>query len=669
MEKMYLDRQTTDGTQLTIAQLAEICPATITEVADPKTGHICRKVNFDMLRLMLGDLAVENPHEVYDLTWVGKTEAARNAAKSITKTLRPCESESVDWKNTQNLYIEGENLEVLKLLQNSYDRSVKMIYIDPPYNTGKDRIYGDDFSQTQDEYDETSKAKDELGNRFRVNTDSDGRFHSKWCCMMYERLLACRSMLTDDGVIFISIDDQEVTNLKKICDEVFGESNFIAQMIWQQGKKSSGNLMGVNHEYVVIYAKNENTLDNPSNAWLKKKEGLDKIYSKYTDLKRKYGNNISRIQAEIRNFFSSLPENDPAYDSKHYNYVDERGLFFADNSCAPDRPETRCHKPLIHPITGKPTAVPSTGWRWKEDTLDRMVADGRIYFGEDENVVPKVKKYLTEMEYEMPCTVFYKDGRGASNRLSALFDGQKIFKFPKDEVVIKDFITFVTSQNKDSIVLDFFSGSATTAHAVMQLNAEDGGYRKFIMVQLPENTDTPEMREAYKAGYKNICEIGKERIRRAGSKIKEQYPEVDTGFRVLKVDETNYKQVAFTPNEFSQGMIEGLIDNIKDDRNDLDLLFECMLRWGVKLSEPISKSIVDNCSILNVNDGDLVACLDRQGKITEQVIDAIAQMHPLRVVLLDVAFNEASQKMNIFEQFKQRLGWQDNDVAQKIRVI
>ena len=398
-----------------------------------------------------------------------------------------------------------------------------------------------------------------------------------------------------------------------------------------------------------------------------------------------YGSqDVENIEKGLTAFYKSLPNDDPVKGQSHYKKFDPcLGIYHPDNISQGTGQGGRFT--ILHPVTGKPCKCPSGGWRFSESKLPELLANNRIAFGKDETTVPCLKRYLKETEFEVFASVFYKDGRGASQRLDSLF-GKHVFDYPKDEEIIKNFISLVTSYDEStSLVLDFFSGSATTAHAVMQLNTEDGGHRKFIMVQLPENLDenlSKVSRAKAKETIRNsiefldevgkphyLTEIAKERIRRAGSKIKAKHPEVDTGFRVLKVDETNYKQVAFTPNEFTQGMIEGLIDNIKDDRNDLDLLFECMLRWGVKLSEPISKSIVDNCSILNVNDGDLVACLDRQGKITEQVIDAIVEMHPLRVVLLDVAFNEASQKMNIFEQFKQHLGWQDNDVAQKIRVI
>lgn len=524
-----------------------------------------------------------------------------------------------------------------------------MIYIDPPYNTGNDFVYNDDFAESADEYLANSGQFDEEGNRLVQNTESNGRYHTDWLNMMYTRLKMARDLLRDDGVIFISIDDNEIENLRKICEEIFGNRNFVAQMTWQLGKKSSGNLVVVNHEYVLVFAKNKNVIDCPEFAWKQKKEGLDKIYNKYEQLKKQYGNDNKTIQQKIRQFFNELPENDPALNSKHYNFVDDRGLFFADNSCAPDRPETRCHKPLIHPVTGKETAVPSLGWRWKEETLDKLVSENRIYFGEDETTVPKVKKYLKEMEYELPSTVFYKDGRGASKRLEKLLSS-KCFDFPKDETVIYGFINMITNATEsDDIILDFFSGSATTAHAVMQLNAEDGGNRKFIMVQLPEETD--EKSEAYKAGYKNICEIGKERIRRAGAKIKEESPmttaDLDTGFRVLKLDSTNMKDVYYNPADYELSLFESLSDNIKEDRTPEDLLFQVMLDLGVVLSSKIEESIIGGKKVFNVADGFLYACFD--DNVTEDVITEIAKKNPYYFVMRDSSMANDSVATN-FEQ-------------------
>lgn len=667
MELKKMDLTSASGSQLNLEALYQIMPSAFTEVRDDKTGEIAHKINFNTLRELLGDNAYEGADEEYGFKWVGKNAARREAARPINKTLRPCPEESVDWENTQNLYIEGDNLEVLKLLQKSYLGKVKMIYIDPPYNTGNDFVYVDNFDRSNFEENLANGNVDEFNNCYRKNSDSNARFHSDWCSMIYERLLISRSLLSEDGVIFISIDDNEVENLRKLCDDVFGERNFVAQMIWQQGKKSSGNLMNVNHEYVIVYVKNRLISDTSESSWKQRKEGLDKIYSQYETLKKMYGSDCAKIQTEIRKFFVSLPENDPAYNSKHYNFVDEKGLFFADNSCAPDKPESRCHKPLIHPITKKATAVPSLGWRWKEETLDRMVEEDRIYFGTDEKQVPKVKKYLKEMEYELPSTVFYKDGRGASKRLEVLF-GKKIFDFPKDENVIKSFVNMVTS-NDNSIILDFFSGSATTAHAVMQLNADDGGNRKFIMVQLPEKTE--EKSEAYKAGYKNICEIGKERIRRAGKKIKEEAgleaQNLDTGFRVFKCEDSFMNNVYFSPNDLSQADLFSQVSNIKDGTTDLSLLFGCMLDWGVQLSLPLSNFEVSGKTIYNVNDGDLVACFAED--VNKEVITAIAEFMPLRVVFRDSCFSDAPLKMNLFELFKQKCGWSEEVVKNRVHVI
>lgn len=631
-----------------IEKIGKLFPNCITERKNEK-GEVEYAVDFDMLKQELSSVVVEGNEERYQFTWPDKKKSILLANAPIAKTLRPCREESVDFDNTENLYIEGDNLDVLKLLQETYLGKIKMIYIDPPYNTGNDFVYNDDFAESADEYLANSGQFDEEGNRLVQNTESNGRYHTDWLNMMYTRLKMARDLLRDDGVIFISIDDNEIENLRKICEEIFGNRNFVAQMTWQLGKKSSGNLVVVNHEYVLVFAKNKNVIDCPEFAWKQKKEGLDKIYNKYEQLKKQYGNDNKTIQQKIRQFFNELPENDPALNSKHYNFVDDRGLFFADNSCAPDRPETRCHKPLIHPVTGKETAVPSLGWRWKEETLDKLVSENRIYFGEDETTVPKVKKYLKEMEYELPSTVFYKDGRGASKRLEKLLSS-KCFDFPKDETVIYGFINMITNATEsDDIILDFFSGSATTAHAVMQLNAEDGGNRKFIMVQLPEETD--EKSEAYKAGYKNICEIGKERIRRAGAKIKEESPmttaDLDTGFRVLKLDSTNMKDVYYNPADYELSLFESLSDNIKEDRTPEDLLFQVMLDLGVVLSSKIEESIIGGKKVFNVADGFLYACFD--DNVTEDVITEIAKKNPYYFVMRDSSMANDSVATN-FEQ-------------------
>ena len=631
-----------------VKKIKELFPNCATETKDKK-GEITLKIDFETLKQELSNDIIGENQEKYEFTWPGKNESILLANRPTDKILCPCKDESVNWDKTQNLYIEGDNLDVLKILRRDYLNKIKMIYIDPPYNTGKDFVYNDDFAESYSDFAESCKVYDEDGNlQFdpKANGESNGRFHTDWLNMIYPRLKIAKDLLTEDGAILISIDDNEVENLRKVCDEIFGVQNFVAQMIWQQGKKSSGNLMVVNHEYVIVYVKNHTISDTNENSWKQRKEGLDKIYNQYEALKRIYGNDHSKIQVEIRKFFASLPENDPAYNSKHYNYVDEKGLFFADNSCAPDRPESRCHKPLIHPITKKETAVPSLGWRWKEETLDKLVEEGRIYFGSDETSVPKVKKYLKEMEYELPSTVFYKDGRGASKRLESLLDG-KLFDFPKDENVIESFVNMITSNDDSTTILDFFSGSATTAHAAMKLNAEDGGNRKFIMVQLPEKTD--EKSEAYKAGYKNICEIGKERIRRAGKKIKEETgisaQNLDTGFRVLKLDSSNMEDVYYTPQEFE---LQSLFnENVKADRTNEDLLFQVMLDLGIELSAKIESKQIAGKNVHFVDDNYLVACFDRD--VNESTITEIAKLRPIYFVMRDAS----AANDNVIDNFEQ----------------
>lgn len=643
MEKHFLDRQTRDGAQLTIEQIAAICPSAVTEVQDENTGEIVRKVNFTTLRQLLGDLSVETPHEAYDFTWVGKTAARREAAMPISQTLRPCPEESVDWDTTKNLYIEGDNLQVLKLLQNYYAGQIKMIYIDPPYNTGHDFVYHDDFHQTIDEYEEAAGVRDELGNRFYVNNDSNGRFHSDWCSMIYARLMIARSLLSEDGIIFISIDDNEIRNLKNICDEVFGEVNFLTCITRSTGTPTGGGFDGLVNEldYILVYAKNIHTTTING---MEMSEDDAKIY----DLEDEYGKYLIR----------------PLRRTGGEDRREDRPTMFYGVK-APDGT-------IVYPKG--PTGYDSR-WICGEPKYKELVKNHLIEWKQVDKNGQKTwnvyQKFYLEGRYKAPGNLWteVEGNKKATRDIRNLFDTKKVFDFPKPLGVLTKAITI--GADKDSLILDFFSGSATTAHAVMQLNAEDGGNRRFIMVQLPELT--PEDSEARKAGYENICELGKERIRRAGKKIKTDNPlttqDLDTGFRVLKLDETNFKQVSFAAKDYSQAELAGLIDNIKEDRSDLDLLFDCMLRWGVELSLPIVRSEADHCHILNVNDGDLVACLAPKETITEAVIDAIAAMHPLRIVLRDTAFEEASQKMNIYELFKQRLGWSDDQASKQIRVI
>ena len=639
----HINRLTPDGTELNLEALYRIAPSCFTEALGDD-GELHRVIDFNKLRLLLGDNAVDDAPEVYDFTWVGKRAALKEAAAPITKTLRPCPEESVNWDTTQNLYIEGDNLEVLKLLQNSYMGKVKMIYIDPPYNTGNDFVYHDDFKQTVEEYDENNR--DDEGNRFRKNTDSNGRFHSDWCSMIYARLMVARSLLTEDGVIFISIDDNEVENLRKICDEVFGESNFVSQLIWQRAfaPKNDAKYVSNSHDYVLLYAK---SIEN------------------YV---------IGRLErtAEANARYSN-PDNDP------------RGVWTSGDISVKTYSATTDY-PITLP-SGRTVYPPSGGcWRLSKETFEEYVHENRIWFGPNGDNTPRIKRFLSELKFEgmAPTSIlFYKEvghSQEGAKEVVALLD-KGVFDGPKPVRLLKRLMT-LANLKKNSIVLDFFSGSASTAHALLSYNVENEKLCNFILIQLPEKTDE----KAYKAGYKNICEIGKERIRRAGKKILEEQQKkqadeglfagastgsaadsLDIGFRVFKCEDSNYKEVALAPKDYDQSQLEAFVDNIKDDRTDLDLLFDCMLRWGVELSLPLATTTVDGCTIHNVNDGDLVACFD--GKVTEAVIEAIAQCSPVRVVFRDSSFTEAAQKMNLFELFKQHCDWTDEEVRNNVRVI
>ena len=634
MEKpKRLGLQSADGVQLNLDALYQIAPSCFTEAADPKTGGVKQVVNFDVLRQLLGDDAVEDAPEAYEFNWVGKQAARAEVLRPINKTLRPVKEDSVDWDTTQNLYIEGDNLEVLKLLQKSYLGKVKMIYIDPPYNTGNDFVYHDDFARSQKEEDKAAGNVDELGNRYCKNTDSNGRYHSDWSSMIYSRLMVARSLLTEDGVIFISIDDNEVENLRKICDEVFGECNFVTQIVWQKihSIKNDARYFSENHEYALIYAKN----------------------------KERYKVELLPRTAEMNERYKN-PDNDP------------RGPWQSGDLVASGE-RSNGHFIIISPKTGKSFDVPQgKHWVYSESNLKKLVEDNQIWFGEDGNSFPRKKRFLSDVQNgRTASTIWLSEEVGhnqtATREVKQLFNDNKYFDFPKPVSYIKQML--MVSTKKDDLILDFFSGSATTAHAVMQLNAEDGGNRKFIMVQLPE--ETSEDSEAYKAGYKNICEIGKERIRRAGKKIKEESPlttqDLDTGFRVFRMDSSNYEEVEYAPKDWNQQELDLFLNNIKSDRTDLDLLFGCMLDWGVQLSLPMTTEEVDGKKIYTINEGDLVACFAE--KVTDNVVRVMAEKQPLRVIFRDSCFERDADKINIYETFKQLMDWSDQEVVKNIRVI
>lgn len=622
MEKLI--QETVNFTENNIDRIAALFPSAITETKDAD-GKLKRAVNFDQLKQLLFDELADGD-ECYEFTWVGKKQSIIEGNRPIRKTLRPCKEESKNWDSTENLYIEGDNLDVLKLLQNSYLNNVKMIYIDPPYNTGNDFVYRDNFKVSKEDYEDELGLFDEEENRLFKNTETNGRYHSDWCSMMYPRLQLARNLLTDDGVIFISIDDNEVHNLRKICDEVFGEENFVANVVWERAY-SPVNLkkhFSECHDYLLCYTKNLNSVVC---------NGL--------------------IRTDDANARYSNPDND------------ERGVWkSSDLSVGPVIQEK------VYEITtpsGR-KVLPPNGycWRLTKERFEQFLSENRIWFGESGNNVPSIKRFLSEVKDRItPMTIWkYSEvghSQSAAQNLKKLFDDNAYFDYPKPVELLKRCLELYT--NNDSIVLDFFSGSATTAHAVMQLNAEEGGNRKFIMVQLPEETDPKS--EAYKAGYKNICEIGKERIRRAGKKIEEELKEKskkgelfkdeehktpDTGFRVLKVDSTNMKDVYFSPSQYNQQMLLDLESNIKDDRTDIDLLYGVLLEWGVPLSLPHITEKIDGKGVHFVNDTDLVACFEEQ--VPEEVIREIARRKPLRVVFRDSSFRNSPDKINVTEIFK-----------------
>lgn len=604
-----------DIQQDNVQRIAALFPNCVTEARD-EDGHLKKAINFELLKQMLSDSVIDGD-EAYEFTWVGKKASIVEANRPIRKTLRPVKEDSVNWDTTENLYIEGDNLEVLKLLQESYLGKVKMIYIDPPYNTGNDFIYNDDFKVSSEEYADETGELDEEGNRMFKNTDSNGRFHSDWCSMIYSRLMLARNLLSEDGVIFVSIDDHEQENLKKCCDEIFGGHNFIAQIVWEKvhTRKNSAIYFSSSHEYILCYAK------------VRRNYSGDRIGFKRNLLPREDTNDYSNPDNDPKGPWKADPITAHNYYAADYTITKPNGVIIK-------RPQDRY-------------------WAYSEESIKRMIEENSIIWGDGDSM-PSAKRYLCDVQDGLvPVTLFSRqfagDSSQAKKQMDSLFEECKgIFDYTKPVKMITRLLQI--GSNKEDVILDFFSGSATTAHAVMQLNAEDGGHRKFIMVQLPEETD--EKSEAFKAGYKNICEIGKERIRRAAKKIHEDSPDAafDDGFRVLKLDDTNMKDVYYAAGDYSQDLVSMLESNVKPDRTDLDLLFGCLLDWGLPLSLPYTSETIDGCMVHTYNDGDLIACFDEN--VPESVIKTIAKRQPLRAVFRDSSFASSPEKINVGEIFK-----------------
>jgi possible site-specific DNA-methyltransferase (adenine-specific) len=637
MDKMRME--SVDMTADNIEKIGALFPNCITETKD-ENGKLKKAINFEMLKQMLSGEVI-NGDEAYEFTWVGKKASIVEANKPIRKTLRPCKEESVNWDNTENLYIEGDNLEVLKLLQESYLGKVKMIYIDPPYNTGSDSfVYPDDFKIDLDEFEETSGVIDENGNRvFIQNTKTNPRFHSKWCSMIYQRLMLARNLLSDTGAIFIHIDEHEVYTLEVMCNEIFGAQNELGTIIWDK-RNPKGVVAGVayQHESILVFCKNIKAFAGID--FTKKKEHADAMINKVETLIKKYGGVNQKVREEYKEFLK-LNKNDLTGGESAYSLVDNNGNIYQPVSmAAPDKPETRSHRPLIHPVTGKPCPVPAKGWRFTDPTMDNLLAIDKIEFGNDETTQPRQKYYLKDNMYEAVSSLLYYGGSDDALGLP--------FENPKPVYVAKKIVASLAKEDGD-IVMDFFSGSATTAHAVMELNSEDSIHRKFIMVQYPEKKK--KKTTAYKAGYRFIPEIGKDRIRKAISLIKKASENsVDLGFRVFKLDESNMNDVYYSSADYSQVMLSMLESNVKSDRNDLDLLFGCLLEWGLPLSLPYSSEQIDGCTVHNYNDGDLIACFDKD--VPDSVIKEIAKRQPLRAVFRDSSFANSPSKINVGEIFK-----------------
>lgn len=661
-----LDLQSADGAQLNLDALYQIAPSCFTEAADPKTGKIKRMVNFDILRQLLGDDAVEDAPEAYEFNWVGKQAARAEVLRPINKTLRPVKEDSVDWDNTQNLYIEGDNLEVLKLLQKSYLGKVKMIYIDPPYNTGNDFVYHDDFARSQAEEDLFAGNVDELGNRFIKNTDSNGRYHSDWCSMIYSRLMVARSLLTEDGVIFISIDDNELDNLKKISDEVFGAYNFIDIYNWAKTETPENLSIKCRQiiEYVLCYQKNKDSV---------RFKGIQKYSSSSNGLLNQ-PNAIGILKFPANTVTTNIPNGHIAagmygtdkYDVELLDDVDVKdGLFISEFRL-------------------------KAKFKWQQSYLENELRNGTTISIPTMKFSPSYEK--KEYAPEVPTNLINSKVGVGTNENAGEYQLQlfhkKVFNFPKPTSLMKYLFGFLDDRETDYIIMDFFSGSASTADAVMQINSErKDNPIKYILVQLQEDLEES-LKNATSASQREIIgnsidlcdelkvphvltEVAKERIRRAGKKIKEESPlttkDLDTGFRVFRVDSSNYEEVEHTPKEWNQQELDLFLNNIKSDRTDLDLLFGCMLDWGVQLSLPMTTEEVDGKMIYTVNEGDLVACFAE--KVTDNVVRVMAEKQPLRVIFRDSCFERDADKINIYETFKQLMDWSDQEVVKNIRVI
>ena len=681
MEKLKL--HSPNLTQVNFEKLVQIFPNCVAESYDAD-GALTRNIDFDQLRQELSGKTVEGPQERYQLNWPGKRQALLTANSSIAKTLRPRRQESVDFDTTKNLFIEGDNLDALKLLQETYLNKVKMIYIDPPYNTGSDLVYDDEFKADSSEYFAKSNQRDEAGNRLVANTESNGRFHSDWLSMMYPRLKLARTLLKDDGVIFISIDDNEIDNLKKLCGEVFGESNFVATMVWEKGRKNDAKLISVGHEYVVVFAKSLELLRTQKTMWREEKPGAREIWEKYVELRSEHGESENLIESGLQDWFASLSKSHPSKKWSRYKRIDANGPWRDRDISWPGDGGPRYD--VIHPKTNKPCKVPESGWRFEESSMKMQIKLGLVEFREDESQPPFRKAHIRPIPAELEADVdfdeqdneednseeqfatqvrgsyFYKQSQVAVKFLRGLL-GAKAFNNPKDHTELARLISYVTGNDPEAIIMDFFAGSASTGHAVFEVNQTDRGNRRFILVQLPQELDISKKEQKVSARFcdelgkpRNISEISKERLRRAGTKIKldnavnKGIDKLDIGFRVLKIDTSNMKEVFYTPDLVSQDLLSDQVNNIREDRTHEDLLFQVLLDWGVDLALSITKEVITDKNVYFVDGNALAACFEEG--LSEEFFKLLAKRVPLRVVFRDTGFANDSVKINATQIFK-----------------
>jgi adenine-specific DNA-methyltransferase len=647
-----------------VAKIRDLFPGCVTEAAD-EAGKPRLVVDFDQLRQELSDQVVEGPQERFRLDWPGKRDALFLANAPIAKTLRPSRTDSIAFDSTENLFIEGDNLDALKLLQATYLGKVNLIYIDPPYNTGNDFIYEDDFVESTEKFLIRSNQIDDQGNRLVANPETNGRFHSDWLSMIYPRLKLARNLLADDGIILSSIGPDEVKNLISTMGEIFGESNQISILTWEKGRKNDSTFFSESAEYIVIYAKNKQHLASLG-KWREAKVGADAVLGHYQALRNIHQRNHAAIEKAMRSFYAGLDEDNPAKELAHFYRSDDRGLFFgADiSSASTSIPDYE----IVHPTTGRPVKKPARGWGATEPVMLERIARDEVLFGIDETTIPLKKSYLLDVDSIVKTPVLYKDGRAASGVLKKLF-GEVIFNNPKDHNVLSDIFSYCLQGKRDAVILDFFAGSGSSAHSVMEMNSLDGGKRKFVLVQLPEVLDeatatSPSAKKTIQQAKTfltklgrplNIAEISKERLRRTGISLldapsHEQWNR-DVGFRVLKVDTSNMQDVFYRPDQTYQSDLLNAIDNIKPDRTPEDLLFQVLVDWGVDLTLPIRRETIHDKTVFFVDDNALAACFD--SGVTEDLVRELAGYEPLRMVFRDNGFVSDAVKINVEQIFRQ----------------